>query len=72
MTNETLRNYQDVTFSGPTETLAALGEQLEAILPRQRWSRDREKENNGRLAVHQRWASYSRALPTNCPQPVYS
>ena len=44
MTNRTLRNYQDVTFNGQPGSLVSLGDRLEAVLPKDRWTRDKEKE----------------------------
>jgi hypothetical protein len=44
MTNGTLRNYRDVTLNGPQKSLAALGDSLEGVLPKDRWVRERDKE----------------------------
>jgi hypothetical protein len=44
MTSGALLNYQNVTFQGQQEGLASLGDELQAVLPVDRWAREKEKE----------------------------
>jgi hypothetical protein len=45
MTDSTLRRYREATFQGSPKSLAVLGDELEALLPKERWVRDKDKES---------------------------